>query len=350
MTTEGPVGGDLRAPWLDGDPGQPITGATNAPIGRDPFAGGDADAEPWLQALDRLRSRAERDLTRQRARAAAAAQPHTALGALLPDEARARLGRLRQRFEAHPDAFGASADVLERSLPFLLALYHGWFRVQSHGHESLPADGPAILVANHGGVLPFDGAMLATDVFLRADPPRLVRPLTDPFVGDIPGLRTFYSRIGPVLASRENLHRLLDAGEWVLVFPEGTEGIVKPLPERYRLRHFHTGFVVEALRTGAPVIPVAIDGPDDQAPVLHDASALAQRLGLPAFPITPTFPLLGPLGLLPFPVRYRIAYGSPVPELSVAPPGTPADRDVCEELARGIRARLQRMLDQLRSE
>ena len=268
------------------------------------------------------------------------------LAGWLPPDVRARLTALRQHAPATPDPFGLDLDSVERTLPFAYALYRAWFRVQSRGHEHLQRVGPLVMVANHGGLLPFDGAMITVDTLLNARPPRLLRPLVDRFVEGIPGVRGFFAQNGPVIGTRGSIRELLDRGEWVLIFPEGVEGIRKRLPERYRLQHFSAGFAREAIRRKVPVVPVAMVGPDDQAPILYDVEPLARRLGLPTFPITPTFPLLGPVGLLPYPVQYRIQYGEP---LALHDRCEADDEEGCALLAAEVRGRLQRMVDHLRS-
>lgn len=246
------------------------------------------------------------------------------------------------------DAFGLSPDALRKALPAAHALYRYWFRVSSEGHEHVPAEGPAILAANHGGLLPFDGAMGILDVLLHTDPPRLPRALVDRFAGRLPFVSVLFARLGQVMASRENFRDLLEREQLVWIFPEGIDGIRKPVTQRYRLQHFHPGFVEEALRARAPIVPVAILGAEDQAPILYDLQPLARRLGLPAAPITPTFPWLGPLGLLPYPVRYRILYGPPIHLTDRYGPDAADDPRLVETLSRRIRATIQHMLDRHR--
>jgi 1-acyl-sn-glycerol-3-phosphate acyltransferase len=344
---------------LDGDPATPLGGPLppGAPLlVRDPFAAPGA-GEPWLDALDRLAARFPAP-----ERAAVPSEPAAPLvaevddGALarrgvsrwLADAERRRLAALRAALGRRADPFGLDVDTIERALPAMLALYRWWFRVRSEGHEHLPRRGGAILVANHGGLLPFDGAMAVLDVLLHSDPPRILRPLVARFVRELPLVRDFYAGTGPVIGTRENFRRLLERRELVLVFPEGVAGIRKTMPDRYRVQHFHRGFVEEAVRLGVPVIPVAIVGPDDQAPILYDVKAIARWLGLPAFPITPTFPWLGPLGLLPYPVRYRIVYGEPLALHEQAPPEAASDRARMEEMAARVRLTVQHLLDRHR--
>lgn len=258
------------------------------------------------------------------------------------DGLRARLreqGALPEPARDPDDAFGLDWTALERARPAFEFLYHRWFRVRSSGHEHIPWEGPAIFVANHGGVLPFDGAMLITDALLHRD--RLLRALVDRWVQELPVVRPFFASLGQVIGTRENFRGLLAAGEWVLIFPEGVKGIRKSFATRFDLEPFHSGFVEEAVRAQVPVVPVAMAGPESQAPVLGDLTALASRLGLPALPITPTFPWLGPLGLVPLPVRYRIHYGPPLAPEELAQ-GEP--QDVAEEL----RERIQCMVEELR--
>jgi 1-acyl-sn-glycerol-3-phosphate acyltransferase len=344
---------------LDGDPASPLDAplAAGAPLlGRDPFEAS-AASEPWLDALDRLATRIAAPRPALRAPPESAplvseipdgALPKQGVGRWLGDAERRRIAALRAAHAGREDPFGLDIASVERALPIVLALYRYWFRVQSEGHEHLPRRGGAILVANHGGLLPFDGAMAAVDALLHSDPPRLVRPLVARFVRDLPLLRDFYAGIGPVIGTRENFRQLLERRELVLVFPEGVEGIRKTVPDRYRLQHFHPGFVEEAVRHRVPVIPVAIVGPDDQAPILYDVKTIARWLRLPAFPITPTFPWLGPLGLLPYPVRYRIVYGEPLALHEQAPREAAGDRARMEEMAARVRQTVQHLLDRHR--
>jgi len=345
---------------LDGDPKAPVpalSGDSRA-LGRDPFAPAD-QAEPWLEALDRLRG----DLSERRLPGSASAPPEPRRLAEIPDgelpegllgfldeDVRRRLAAFGDWVPADGtlDPFGLDPRTLRRALPLFLALYRAWFRVRSDGHHHIPHAGAALLVSNHGGLLPFDGAMLVTDVLLRTDPPRLLRSLVDRWVRELPGVRGFYARVGQVIGTRQNLLTLLARRDLVLVFPEGVAGIRKTLPNRYRLEHFHPGFVEEALRARVPIVPVAVSGPEDQAPILFDAQPLARRLGLPVFPITPTFPWLGPLGLLPYPVRYRIRYGEPIRFYEQHEPDAAEDRQLTLQLAAEVRRAVQHMLDSLR--
>ncbi|MCP3983736.1 MAG: acyltransferase family protein [bacterium] len=298
-TGENPIG-----ELVDGMLGQP----------RAPRTGN--EAELWSEALDGLRARLREQ------------------GALpgLPDARPAK---------AVDDPFGLDPEAIERARPFFEFLYRRWFRVQSHGFEHVPEAGPAILVANHGGVLPFDAAMLIMDGLHHGDPPRVLRTLVDRFVAELPVVSPFYAAMGQVTGTRENFRALLARGDRVLVFPEGAAGISKSFFSRFVLEDFHSGFVEEALRAQVPIVPVAVRGPESQAPVIADLRQVGARLGLPAFPITPTFPLLGPLGLIPLPVQYRVRYGPPIPAEDLFAVGP--DRAALE-----VRNLIQSMLAELR--
>jgi 1-acyl-sn-glycerol-3-phosphate acyltransferase len=263
-----------------------------------------------------------------------------------PDERR-RLAALAHLVESETayDRFGLSPEVVRRSFPYFYALYRFYFRVQSQGGEHLPSQGPALLASNHAGVFPFDGAMLLLDILLTTDPPRLARAIVDRFTARLPWLNVFLARVGQVVESRENFAELLQGGEMVLVFPEGLNGVRKPISQRYRLQRFQTGFVEEALRTSVPIVPVAVIGSDDQTPILYDAKFLARRLGLPMLPITPTFPWLGPLGLLPYPVRYRIVYGEPLAFHERFGPDDADDPGLVQYLGKQVHTRVQQLLD-----
>jgi 1-acyl-sn-glycerol-3-phosphate acyltransferase len=251
--------------------------------------------------------------------------------------------------EAPFDRFGFSPETAKAAFPWFYALYRFYFRVRSQGHEHIPTDGPAVLVGNHGGLLPFDAAMGVIDILLHTDPPRLARAIVDRWAGELPWINVFFARVGQVIGTRENFANLLDDGQPVLVFPEGTEGIGKSITQRYRLQNFRVGFIEQALRARAPIVPVAFIGSDDQAPILYDLKPLARRLGLPVAPITPTFPWLGPLGLLPYPVSYRIRYGEPLCFHERFGPEGASDTRLVRYLSNQVRRSVQLLVDRSRS-
>lgn len=269
------------------------------------------------------------------------------LDRVLDDNERRRLFALMQWSDADAgyDRFGLSPAVLRRVFPLFLLLYRAWFRVRSSGHEHLPTHGPAILASNHGGLLPFDGAMLVMDVALSTDPPRLLRAIVDHWAGSLSYINVFFARVGQVIGTRENFADLLADDQLVLVFPEGINGIRKLITQRHRLQSFHVGFVEQALRAGAPIIPTAVIGSDDQAPILFDLKPLARMFGLPVVPVTPTFPWLGPLGLIPYPVPYRIVYGEPLRFQERFGPDDADDPRLIRYLARLVRKEVQALID-----
>jgi 1-acyl-sn-glycerol-3-phosphate acyltransferase len=273
------------------------------------------------------------------------------LDRVLGEDERRRLAAISHLVEGEApfDRFGFSPETARAAFPWFYALYRFYFRVRSQGHEHIPTDGPAVLVANHGGLLPFDAAMGVIDIFLRTDPPRLARAIVDRWAGELPWINVFFARVGQVIGTRENFADLLEDGQPVLVFPEGTEGIGKSITQRYRLQSFRVGFIEQALRARAPIVPVAFIGSDDQAPILYDVKPLARRLGLPVAPITPTFPWLGPLGLLPYPVSYRITYGEPLHFHERFGPEGAADARLVRYLANQVRRSVQLLVDRSRS-
>jgi 1-acyl-sn-glycerol-3-phosphate acyltransferase len=269
---------------------------------------------------------------------------------LLGENERHRLATFTHLVEGESsyDHYGFSPQVAKLAFPFFYALYRFYFRVRSEGHENIPSEGPVVLAANHGGLLPFDAAMSVIDVLSHTDPPRLVRSIVDLWAGSLPWINVFFARVGQVIGTRENFADLLDGGQLVLVFPEGIEGIRKTVTHRYRLQQFHVGFVEQALQARAPIIPTAFIGSDDQAPILYDIKPLARRLGLPVAPITPTFPWLGPLGLLPYPVSYRIVYGEPIRFHERFGPEGADDARLVRYLTNQVRRTVQQLVDRSR--
>jgi 1-acyl-sn-glycerol-3-phosphate acyltransferase len=238
------------------------------------------------------------------------------------------------------DAFGKDPALIEALRPRLDALLDRWFRVVVEGAEHLPADGRALLVANHGGALPWDAVVLIAALD-RAG--RQVRPLVEDGVMTAPFLGTFLNRMGCVRASQQNATRLLDRGEACLVFPEGMLGLSKTWGRRHQLQRFgRGGFVRLAVRTDTPLLPVAVVGAEETAPLLGRLDALGGLFAdvLPYLPVTPTFPLMGPLGLLPLPARWRIRIGAPIDARQAV--HDEADAIAVNELAGAVRDRIQK--------
>jgi len=213
--------------------------------------------------------------------------------------------------------------------------------------EHVPATGPAILVANHSGTLPWDGAMLRTAVMNEHPARRDLRYLVEDFVYYLPFLGSFINRIGGVRACQENAERLLSQGRLVCAFPEGIKGISKLYSERYQLQRFgRGGFVKLAHRTKAPIVPVSIVGGEEIMPLLSRVKVFSRTLGLPYVPITPTFPWLGPAGLIPAPAKWYIAFGAPVDVSHYSETEMHSDVLVAQ-ITEQVRDTIQGQLDQL---
>ena len=227
------------------------------------------------------------------------------------------LAFLRRRLtgDYEVDEYGFDVDLTENVLvPALRPLYERWFRVETRGLENVPDDGSALLVANHAGTVGLDAVMVAVAVHDHHPAHRHLRMLAADLVLGTPGLAPLARKSGQTLACRPDAERLLRDGNLVGVWPEGYKGLGKPFSERYKLQRFgRGGFVGSALRTGAPIVPVSVVGSEEIYPKIGDIGPLARLLGLPYVPVTPTFPLLGPLGLVPLPSKWIIQFGEPVP-------------------------------------
>jgi 1-acyl-sn-glycerol-3-phosphate acyltransferase len=212
------------------------------------------------------------------------------------------------------DDFGFDPDLTEHVLlPPLRPLYEKWFRVETRGLHNVPDTGGALVVANHSGTVPLDAVMTAVALLDHHPAHRHLRMLGADLVFSLPVVAPLARKAGHTLACNPDAERLLAAGELVGVWPEGFKGIGKPFHERYKLQRFgRGGFVSAALRTGVPIIPCSIVGAEETYPMIANARVLARLLGLPYFPITPTFPLLGPLGAVPLPSKWIIEFGEPI--------------------------------------
>ncbi|MFV0494495.1 lysophospholipid acyltransferase family protein [Mycobacterium sp.] len=259
-------------------------------------------------------------------------------------------GFLRQRIvgEYDVDEFGFDPhfnDAIVR--PLLRFFFNSWFRVEVSGAENIPDEGAALLVANHAGVLPFDGLMLSVAVHDHQPAERDLRLLAADMVFDLPVVGATARKAGHTMACTADADRLLASGELTAVFPEGYKGLGKPFTDRYRLQRFgRGGFVSAALRARAPIVPCSIIGSEEIYPMLTDVKLLARLFGVPYFPVTPLFPLAGPAGLVPLPSKWRIEFGEPISTADYAP-GDADDPMVTFELTDQVRETIQQTLYRL---
>ncbi|MFJ6654752.1 lysophospholipid acyltransferase family protein [Streptomyces sp. NPDC091377] len=260
------------------------------------------------------------------------------------------LGFLRRRVtgEYEVDDFGYDEELTDQVLMSLLRpMYEKYFRVEVKGIENIPAEGGALIVANHSGTLPLDGLMMQVAVHDKHPAGRHLRLLAADLVFVLPVVNELARKLGHTLACAEDAERLLAQGELVGVMPEGFKGIGKPFSERYKLQRFgRGGFVSTALRQGAPIIPCSIVGAEEIYPMLGNSKTLARLLGFPYFPLTPTFPWFGPLGAIPLPTKWTIQFGEPIPTDGY-PPEAAEDPMLMFNLTDQVREQIQHTLYKL---
>ncbi len=250
--------------------------------------------------------------------------------------------------ELRSDGFGFDPEFTERVKDVALWFYRNYWRVEADGVDNVPARGRALLVANHAGIIPYDGAMIRTAILAEHPRPRHARMLVVDWAFAMPFTSMLLIKTGNVLAHPDNATALLERDELVGVFPEGAKGPSKPYRERYRIRRLgRGGFVQVALRTGSPIIPVAVVGSEEVHPVMADLQPLARLLGLPTLPLTPTFPWLGLGGLIPLPSKWLIAFGRPIDVASHGPAAADDSRLVLE-LSEEVRGWIQATVNRLR--
>jgi 1-acyl-sn-glycerol-3-phosphate acyltransferase len=238
--------------------------------------------------------------------------------------------------ELGPDPFGLDPDFRARAIPIFRFVFEQYWRIEVSGLEHVPAHGPALVVANHSGAVPADAFMIATALEIRKA--RCLRVLYDKFVDALPLIGEAYRRLGGVSASFPNAEQLLARGDLVGLFPEGIAGVEKRCTERYRLRPFKTGAARLSIRTGSPVIPVAIVGAEEAYPVIARLYRAGRLVGIPWIPLTPTFPLCGIAGALPLPTKWSMHFGVPI----TPPPMDGRSEDVrVAELTARIRTSIQ---------
>jgi len=261
--------------------------------------------------------------------------------AAIVEAIRSGYGADAQRPQDLPDS-GYDPAFVERTAPLLEFLWSRYFRVRLLGIENVPNEGAALLVGNHSGGIPYDGAMLLHGI--RRDHPRHrhVRPLIANFAFRSGWMANVVARVGCVRASMETALPMLARGELVAVFPEGLKGVGKLYRERYRLARFgRGGFVRLAREAQVPLLPVAVVGAEEIHPVIGKITRFAEPLGIPYIPITPTFPWLGPFGLLPVPTKWTIQIGAPI-----APPAS-GDEGGTSRVAESVRVAIDGMISDL---
>ncbi len=243
------------------------------------------------------------------------------------------------------DEFGFDEDFTRHFyLPVLRPLYRSWFRVEVRGIENIPSEGGGLVVANHSGTVAMDSLMTQVAVHDEHPAHRHLRMLGADLVFQTPVIGQVARKSGSTLAANPDAERLLSSGELAGVWPEGFKGVGKPFSERYKLQRFgRGGFVSAALKTGAPIIPCSIVGAEEIYPILGNMKTIARLLGAPYAPITPTWPLLGPLGLVPLPSKWIIEFGSPV-ETADLGPGAADDPMLVFDLTDQVRETIQQTL------
>jgi len=250
-----------------------------------------------------------------------------------------RLGRVPLALgSSGVDPFGLDPQWAKYALATVAMLHRKYFRSEVFGIEHVPP-GRVLLIANHSGQLPLDGALLGAALFMDAEPPRIVRAMVEKWAVTLPFVSLLFTRVGQVVGVPENAKRLLSQGEALLVFPEGARGISKTFDQRYKLTEFGLGFMRLAIETDTPVIPVAIVGGEEQYISVANVESVARLLRMPAFPILPQ--LLLPGGQLPLPTKYRMWFGEPMRFSGDADD----DDSVIEEKVWLVRQTIQSMLN-----
>jgi 1-acyl-sn-glycerol-3-phosphate acyltransferase len=263
--------------------------------------------------------------------------------AALPRDARRRALLAARRLEGdyQEDEWGFDDEFAELVEPFFRFLYERWWRVHASGVHNVPSHGRALLTANHAGILPWDATMISVALLREHPLPRYARFLVLNWAFDLPWISVVMRKVGGVVASPYNAIRLLEQDELVAVFPEGVKGAGKDFSDRYRLQRFgRGGFVEIALRTGAPIVPVAVVGSEEIYPKIGELPLVARLVGAPYFPVTPLFPWLGPLGAVPLPSRWRIEFCEPIDTAGYGPKAA-EDRTLVFELSERVRDTIQ---------
>lgn len=255
----------------------------------------------------------------------------------------------RMKGDYETDEWGMDQEFIDAVRPLFDFMYNKYWRVTMSGLENVPEEGRALLVSNHSGQLPMDGAMLGIGILQNHPASRMMRALYANWFPTLPFVSDILTKTGQVMANDENAERLLRQDNLVAVFPEGYKGVGKLYKDRYHLARFgRGGFVRIALKSKAPMIPVAVVGAEETYISLYKSQTLAKLIGFPYFPISPTFPWLGPLGLIPLPTKWYIDIGEPI-HTDAYPEGSENNLMLISQLTDQVRDTVQNMInDRLR--
>lgn len=259
-------------------------------------------------------------------------------------ESQSDLIKRRMTGDYETDEWGYDQEILETVKPFFDFMYNKYWRVETSGLEHIPDEGRALLVVNHSGQLPWDGAMVGMAVLNEHPAQRLVRTLYADWFPTLPFISTLFVKVGQTLATEDNGCRLLEQEQLVAVYPEGYKGVGKLFKDRYRLARFgRGGFVRMALQTQAPIIPVSVVGAEETYISLAKSPTIARMIHFPYFPISPTWPWFGLLGFVPLPTKWYIDFGEPIP-MDEYGPGTVDNVMLVSQLADQVRNVVQAMI------
>ena len=132
-----------------------------------------------------------------------------------------------------------------------------WLRWEAEGMENIPAEGPAILASNHVSYLdpPLISALVKRPIYFMAKDEVFHVPLLGSFLRSIGTIPVRRGR--PDVGAVRRALRVLERGDILGIFPEGTRNRTGDLRT---VQPFRAGVGWLAIRSRAPVIPVAIDG------------------------------------------------------------------------------------------
>lgn len=201
------------------------------------------------------------------------------------------------------DPWGYNSETFKIGLGLFKPFYEKYFRVETYGLENIPKEGRVLVIANHSGQLPLDGALVGYALATNAHAPRAVRAMIERFFPTMPFVGNLLNEWGAVLGDPENCVKMLRNEECVIVFPEGVRGAGKPWSERYKLQRFGLGFMHLAMSENTPIVPVGIVGCEETMPTPFHLNGLAKMLGIPYMPVTTPLPL---------PAKVRLYFGKPM--------------------------------------
>jgi 1-acyl-sn-glycerol-3-phosphate acyltransferase len=198
-----------------------------------------------------------------------------------------------------------------------------YFRVELEGWEKLPAS-PTLIAGIHSGTwLTMDAWVFCALWWRQFGTQRTLHGTAHDMLFGMPGLGTYFKKVGVIPAGRQSVTAALETGHDVVVWPGGDIDAMRSWKKRDEvILGNRKGFVRQAIRSGVPITPIATTGGHDTVFVVSEGRWLAKKLRTKKWFRSEICPVVvgAPFGLslevlpmhIPLPSKIRIEILDPI--------------------------------------